>query len=643
MKLTDKKYKIKKVGNMTRKKYSKRSSNSKPRMVATKRKKMKRGNIKGRTLKVYIGGADGNKNDKKLDYKNKIKSICSDIKPLPDNQTTITDTIITVQNNIQDDVSKQWNTLADITIGKKIFKVYPITGNGDCLYESIVVGLLYTESGNFKNKNIVGWSPKTISEDGKVPSYIGNLREVLATYVCKIMSSATPKNEGNKLSDAMGGYKQIYNSINRILNKNRDATQGAPESGWGETEELLLLTKLFNLTVAVYNNEKENNALSNGKVEFEYYKNGATIIDPSTIVNEPNILHIHLEGKHFTLLIPKDQVPKVLVPEPEYPTNKLQPQTQTQTPNTMSMEQSLDQTPVPSDKLSALISDQQEEPSNIIGKSPSAVNDKLSEEQMTEIWNAITNKSGSLSRAKLITFLTDTTNGNATRARAALGFTEPLTVEELRGAFDVNSDITSKSSNTQIFHSIWTTFLQNERLDSDSDSDSDSQQTGGGEDLSEAQFKAFINCGQNRDKSKSIFTCTTSAEQPQQKAEEQPQQKAEEQPQQKAEEQPQEKAEEQPQEKAEEQPQERAEEQPQEKAEEQPQQKAEEQQDMSVSVQPEPVQQEQTQVGVNINEQEYSSSLKRVDISVFVPNNSEVVVRNYAKNTVNESLSMITQ
>ena len=64
---------------------------------------------------------------------------------------------------------------------------------------------------------------------------------------------------------------------------------------------------------------------------------------------------------------------------------------------------------------------------------------------------------------------------------------------------------------------------------------------------------------------------------------------------------------------------------------------------MSVSVQPEPVQQEQTQVGVNINEQEYSSSLKRVDISVFVPNNSEVVVRNYAKNTVNESLSMITQ
>ena len=42
-----------------------------------------------------------------------------------------------------------------------------------------------------------------------------------------------------------------------------------------------------------------------------------------------------------------------------------------------------------------------------------------------------------------------------------------------------------------------------------------------------------------------------------------------------------------------------------------------------------------------INEKGFDGSLKRVDISVFVPNDSKVVVKDYAKNTARESLTGI--
>ena len=52
-----------------------------------------------------------------------------------------------------------------------------------------------------------------------------------------------------------------------------------------------------------------------------------------------------------------------------------------------------------------------------------------------------------------------------------------------------------------------------------------------------------------------------------------------------------------------------------------------------------PVLESPQNIELNINEQPYNTTIKRVDISIFVPNDSRVIVRDYAKNTVNETLA----
>ena len=48
---------------------------------------------------------------------------------------------------------------------------------------------------------------------------------------------------------------------------------------------------------------------------------------------------------------------------------------------------------------------------------------------------------------------------------------------------------------------------------------------------------------------------------------------------------------------------------------------------------------QQKNVEVSIDESEYNSAIKRVDLSIFVPNDSRVIVRDYAKNTESEMMS----
>ena len=43
-------------------------------------------------------------------------------------------------------------------------------------------------------------------------------------------------------------------------------------------------------------------------------------------------------------------------------------------------------------------------------------------------------------------------------------------------------------------------------------------------------------------------------------------------------------------------------------------------------------------IELEINEQQYNNTKKRIDISLYVPNNSEVIVRDYAKNSLQETI-----
>lgn len=52
-----------------------------------------------------------------------------------------------------------------------------------------------------------------------------------------------------------------------------------------------------------------------------------------------------------------------------------------------------------------------------------------------------------------------------------------------------------------------------------------------------------------------------------------------------------------------------------------------------------PVLESPQNIELEINEQPFNTTIKRVDISIFVPNNSEVIVRDYAKNSVQETLT----
>ena len=45
---------------------------------------------------------------------------------------------------------------------------------------------------------------------------------------------------------------------------------------------------------------------------------------------------------------------------------------------------------------------------------------------------------------------------------------------------------------------------------------------------------------------------------------------------------------------------------------------------------------------LEINEKDFNSELKRVSIEVFIPRNAQVIVKDYAKNTANETLHNIS-
>ena len=196
-----------------------------------------------------------------------------------------------------------------------------------------------------------------------------------------------------------------------------------------------------------------------------------------------------------------------------------------------------------------------------------------------------------ISLVKFIKFLKDVDNSDAILVRKAIGFDEPLTLSELTKGKDTSGEanVLNLSKNSQIFNSLFRTYtLFTNQVGGDEPS-SQPDIPANITEISESQFADFINCGQYRDKSTNIFDCknvkipmsTDTSTEP-----------------------------------------------------------------TDTSTEPTDTSTEPTNGNGNIvlevNETEFNENLKRVTVDVFIPKEAEVIVRNYAKNTANETLSGIS-
>jgi len=218
-----------------------------------------------------------------------------------------------------------------------------------------------------------------------------------------------------------------------------------------------------------------------------------------------------------------------------------------------------------------------------------------------------------ISMVKFINFMTNQSNKDSIQVRRAIGFDEPLTRKNVLDAKDNSiENIANFSKNTQIFYSLWKTFTEfNNTMQYGGDDELESNVTEMGID----QFSKFINCGQYRNKDENIFDCKNVEPPTEQPSTEQPstEQPSTEQP-----------STEQP---STEQP---STEQP---STEQPVQSPT---NSAINISTGSI--DSNNIELQINEKDFNGNFKRVDVSIFIPTDGKVIVRDYAKDTANQTI-----
>ena len=176
-------------------------------------------------------------------FKQSCDAITSKIKLPESNEASI----VALSNVIKAKYSKDNDALikaggkVDIPqFGNNVYKV-DITSRGDCLGDSVVFDILFSEKGNWKN--IQGWVPEERKDGGK-DGYLGNLRQVLQHYVCA--------NSQQILNDTSITKNQLDKSLARLDNNNLPASGTKDSAGWLEDTEISLLARLFNVFIFVY-------------------------------------------------------------------------------------------------------------------------------------------------------------------------------------------------------------------------------------------------------------------------------------------------------------------------------------------------------------------------------------------------------
>jgi hypothetical protein len=174
-------------------------------------------------------------------------------------------------------------------------------------------------------------------------------------------------------------------------------------------------------------------------------------------------------------------------------------------------------------------------------------------------------------------FLVNKTNEDAILLRHVIGFDEPLTMSQIRETTSTETDKTKWSKNAQILNSLMKSYQQ--------------MQSGGGKiiqkggygEMNLQAFTKFVNCGQYRDKSQNIFDCVNV--------------------------------------------------------------KIPDTSGTSGTSGTVPMATatpvDDGNITLEVNEKQYSSDIKMVTVNMFVPNQSKVIVKNYAHNTEAEMTSSL--
>ena len=131
------------------------------------------------------------------------------------------------------------------------------TSEGECMYSSFIYSLFLKQVGNW-NK-IPGWIPTEIKTGSKC-NYMGNLRNVLANYICQNQDKLL------KLFEP----KTLLESVKRITGKS-----------WGEDTELKILGIMFGVCIVIFKGEQVGD-LSTMKDTMEIYDKSAPLLRPFT-------------------------------------------------------------------------------------------------------------------------------------------------------------------------------------------------------------------------------------------------------------------------------------------------------------------------------------------------------------------------
>ena len=134
----------------------------------------------------------------------------------------------------------------------------------------------------------------------------------------------------------------------------------------------------------------------------------------------------------------------------------------------------------------------------------------LTDKQITEIFNTLkeNDKDETISLTQLYKFITGRHNpDHAKLVSSVIGLdpNKPLTISDIKTGIDATSDdqLRNKSKNIQIISSLLKSFRGFKQKEGNNSDEIESNQT----NITLNKFKQFINCGQHRDKTKNIFDC----------------------------------------------------------------------------------------------------------------------------------------
>ncbi len=668
-----------------------------------------------------------NENAKK--NKELISQAC---KGLPKLGSTIDKDIPILSKDISQSITMKWDSLKINKINDIDYREYDIIGDGDCLYEAIIAGILINKYGKYNE--IPGWKPQKVVKGNSLPKYIGNFKDVLATYIC-----ANITKDDSKFIETFGGVTKIYNTFNRIT-----------KNEWGEENEAAIIAKLFNVCIAI--NTPDTTGINQG---LQFIDKSGILLD-----NEPdnsdcgkNVIYIINKGqKHFDLLLQPELSPKKddakaqqpdpdtdpamglgstssksskcdisslddTVPENEDDANdkydKIQDLFKTCeddeatmfklleiwstyvdnfkvkfnkdpkhyhidkecmdlfkgedmdynfVPNDLKQaEEKLDRfydllvknigekcessianaidiyqekfnemhpnnkfksnnVPTGQEEPTGQAESKQEQPTGQAeSKQEDASNESkpLTNDEISAIFNTLSKGADEISQVKFIVFLTKKDDQNALLIRKKIGFTEPFTRNDITKGKDTNDVEALKKLpvNSQIANSLFRTLTQFE-LPKDTQSggaDTDEGKSGS-EGITKKKFLQFVNCGQYRDKTENLFDCknvkfpapsappgsapgTASGTAPGDGS----------------------------------------------APGSAPGTESGKAPEAATGIPvAEPVSNEDPNINVQINETSFNDTIKRVDLSIFIPKDGNVIVKNYAKNNAKETLNNLS-